>query len=148
MTTSASHPSWVELLQSHRDTVLSRWVDVAAATLAGRMTRSELERDCRDIFDGIVAAERPPAASGNGLTGDGYADLRGLLAEVSRTRARQGFTPTETAIRVFGLKEAVLVGPRGARTTPRATAASPPSRAASTTSACSCSRPTPPPARA
>lgn len=108
MTTSASHPSWVGFLQNHRDTVLTRWVDVAAATLAGRMTRSELERDCRDIFDGIVSAENASGGDDTGLAGDGYADLRGLLAEVSRTRARQGFTPTETAIGVFGLKEAVL----------------------------------------
>ncbi len=107
MTTSASHPSWVGILQSHRDTILARWVDVAAATLAGRMTRSELERDCRDIFTGILAAEGA-AAHDSGIAADGYADLRGLLGEVSRTRARQGFTPTETAIGVFGLKEAVL----------------------------------------
>ena len=107
MTTSASHPSWVGILQSHRDTILARWVDVAATTLAGRMTRSELERDCRDIFGGILAAEGA-AANDHSIAADGYADLRGLLGEVSRTRARQGFTPTETAIGVFGLKEAVL----------------------------------------
>jgi rsbT co-antagonist protein RsbR len=107
MTSSASHPSWVDLLRSNREAVLSRWVDVAAETLAGRMTRSELERDCRDIFDGIVAAEGA-GGNGSGLTSDSYSDVRGLLAEISRTRARQGFTPTETAIGVFGLKEAVL----------------------------------------
>ncbi len=108
MTTSAPDPSWVELLRTNREAVLSRWVDVAAATLAGRMTRSELERDCRDIFDGIVAAEEAAASGSGGVSGDAYADVRGLLAEVSRTRARQGFTPTETAVGVFGLKEAVL----------------------------------------
>ncbi len=106
MTSSASHPSWVEHLRTNRESVLTRWVDVAAATLAGRMTRSELERDCRDIFDGISAAEE--TAGGQGLASDAYADVRGLLADISRTRARQGFTPTETAVGVFGLKEAVL----------------------------------------
>ena len=34
--------------------------------------------------------------------------LRGLVAELSRARARQGFTPTETAVSVFALKSAVL----------------------------------------
>jgi rsbT co-antagonist protein RsbR len=36
------------------------------------------------------------------------ADLVGLLAELSRSRARQGFTATETAVSVFALKDAVL----------------------------------------
>ena len=35
--------------------------------------------------------------------------LRGLVAELEpRARARQGFTPTETAVSVFALKSAVL----------------------------------------
>ena len=34
--------------------------------------------------------------------------MRGLVAELSRARARQGFTPTETAVSVFALKSAVL----------------------------------------
>ena len=89
-------------------------IDVAAETLAGRMTRSELERDCRDIFDGIVAAEGA-GGNGSGLTSDAYSDVRGLLAEISRTRARQGFTPTETAVGVFGLKEAAIGVPAGWR---------------------------------
>ena len=113
MTTSASHPSWVELLQTHRDTVLTRWVDVAAATLAGRMTRSELERDCRDIFDGIVAAEgavrgrrqrarrrrlrRPPRPAGRGQPHPRPAGLhpdrdrrRGLRAQGGRAHGPRG----------------------------------------------------------
>lgn len=36
-----------------------------------------------------------------------YSDVRGLLAEFSRSRARQGFTPSETSRAVFGLKEAM-----------------------------------------
>lgn len=105
---AASHPTWVQFLTEHRDALLSRWADVASSTLAGRMTRSELERDVRDILDGILAAETGAVADGSALTDAAYADVRGLLAELSRTRARQGFTPTETAVGVFGLKEAAI----------------------------------------
>jgi rsbT co-antagonist protein RsbR len=105
---AASHPTWVQFLSANRDALLSRWAEVAASTMAGRMTRSELERDVRDILDGILAAEARTTTDGSALTDEAYADLRGLLAELSRTRARQGFTPTETAVGVFGLKEAAI----------------------------------------
>jgi rsbT co-antagonist protein RsbR len=105
---AASHPTWVQFLTENRDALLTRWVDAAASTLAGRMTRSELERDVRDIFDGILSAESQASTGRNALTDEAYADVRGLLAELSRTRARQGFTPTETAVGVFGLKEAAI----------------------------------------
>src|SRR4029079_8432164 len=36
------------------------------------------------------------------------AELRDVLAELSRSRARQGFSASETAISVFGLKDALL----------------------------------------
>lgn len=108
MTAAESRPTWVQFLTDNRDALLTRWTDAAAAHLAGRMTRAELERDVREILDGIVAAESRAAAGASALVDDSYADVRGLLTDLSRTRARQGFTPTETAIGVFGLKEAAM----------------------------------------
>jgi rsbT co-antagonist protein RsbR len=37
--------------------------------------------------------------------GEEFGEVRALLTELSRNRARQGFSPTETAISVFALKE-------------------------------------------
>ena len=42
------------------------------------------------------------------MDSDEYAEVRGLLAGVSQSRARQGFSPAETAVSVFALKDAVL----------------------------------------
>jgi rsbT co-antagonist protein RsbR len=68
------------------------------------MTRAELQRDVSEMLDGMIAA----TDGGQGHpTNDGSA-LRALLADLARTRARQGFTPTETAVSVFAVKEAVL----------------------------------------
>jgi rsbT co-antagonist protein RsbR len=106
--TAASQPTWVQFLTENRDVLLDRWAEVAASTLAGRMTRSELERDVRDILDGLLAAEAQASTDRSALADAAYADVRGLLAELSRTRARQGFTPTETAVGIFGLKEAAI----------------------------------------
>jgi rsbT co-antagonist protein RsbR len=108
MTAAASRPAWVQFLSDNREALLSRWTDVAAVALAGRMTRSELERDVREILEGILAAEAEASGDDTTLVDGAYADLRGLLTDLSRTRARQGFTPTETAIGVFGLKDAAI----------------------------------------
>ena len=39
---------------------------------------------------------------------DAYAPLRDTLADISRSRAIQGFTPTDTANFVFSLKEPIF----------------------------------------
>ena len=57
------------------------------------------------MFEAIVSV---PHDGERGLSDAAYADLRSLLSDLARTRARQGFTPTETAGGVFVLKEAVL----------------------------------------
>ncbi len=100
-----SGPGGWQILEDNRDKIVRRWSEAAAETSGGRMTLAELERDVRDIFDAIVAV---PHVSGRVLTDAAYADLRSLLADLARTRARQGFSPTETAVAVFALKGAVL----------------------------------------
>jgi rsbT co-antagonist protein RsbR len=94
-----------DVLTAERDAVIDRWTTVAAHGLAGRVTRAELERDVAEMFDALVTGS---AVGGADVSADSYAPLRSLLAELARARARQGFTPTETAVGVFAVKEAVL----------------------------------------
>jgi rsbT co-antagonist protein RsbR len=93
------------VLAEQRDAVVDRWTTAAAQGLAGRVTRAELERDVTEMFDALVAGN---ADAGTDVGADGYGRLRSLLSELARARARQGFTPTETAVGVFAVKEAVL----------------------------------------
>jgi rsbT co-antagonist protein RsbR len=44
----------------------------------------------------------------DGTTGPAWSEPRNLLGEISRSRALQGFTSTETATFVFSLKEPLL----------------------------------------
>ncbi|MET8674832.1 STAS domain-containing protein [Streptomyces albidoflavus] len=92
----------VELLADHEDDFVTQWVATVGESLSGRLSNAELERELRDLY----AALRSGLASG-ALTSreDGFAEIRSLLVELSRNRARQGFTPTETAISVFALKQ-------------------------------------------
>ncbi|PRY45120.1 STAS domain-containing protein [Umezawaea tangerina] len=94
-----------ELLRENADVLIGRWVESAAASTRGRSTSAELERDFRELFTAVL-----PVASGDGrdLSGNGYAEIRSLLEELSRTRARQNFSPAETASSVFALKEPVF----------------------------------------
>jgi rsbT co-antagonist protein RsbR len=94
-----------DVLTAERAAVVDRWTTVAAHGLAGRVTRAELERDVTEMFDALVTGS---AGGGADVSADSYAPLRSLLAELARARARQGFTPTETAVGVFAVKEAVL----------------------------------------
>ncbi|WP_245966229.1 STAS domain-containing protein [Sphaerisporangium album] len=91
------------LLRDNEDGILDRWVQISNEPLLGRVNESETRRELHEIYRVLLQSlSRPEAAS----------ELRGLLAELSRNRARQGFTPSETAVSVYGLKEAVyeLIG--------------------------------------
>jgi len=97
---------WPELLRDHRDAVLARWTEAVQSTLAGRMTASESSHDIQEVYDALLAG-----ASGGDqrdVRATSFDGLRALLADLARARARQGFSPTETAVSVFALKDAVL----------------------------------------
>lgn len=98
--------SWSSLLRENRDEVMDTWSRIVEAGLAGRMTRNELSRDLREIYEGLLAGSADSAAED--VRGGAYDGLRALVADLGRARARQGFSPTEAALSVFALKQAVL----------------------------------------
>jgi rsbT co-antagonist protein RsbR len=93
------------LVRSGEQELLDRWVDAAAASLQGRLTRAELEQACRDLLAVLAPALD---AAGLDIRSDAYASARALLGEMSRDRARRGFSPSETATDIFALKEALF----------------------------------------
>jgi rsbT co-antagonist protein RsbR len=92
----------VSLLQDNRERIAVAWLDAAAAELRGRSTRAELEREQADVFEALLSGL---STGGSTLAEPAFDGLRGILASVSAARARQGFSPRETAIGVFALKE-------------------------------------------
>ncbi|TDC03061.1 STAS domain-containing protein [Nonomuraea longispora] len=77
-----------ELLRDHEEQVVNRWAQSVDAP------RDELLELYRAILGAIEQG------------GGDLADLRGLLTELSRSRARVGYSPAETSKAVFGLKGA------------------------------------------
>ncbi|MGW3604687.1 STAS domain-containing protein [Micromonospora sp. NPDC005161] len=94
------------LLGGHAERVTQRWTEIVARSLRGRLSQAELRRQVQDLHSALVAAGEHGAID---LSADNAAELRAALSDLSRGRARQGFSATETAISVFALKE-VLVG--------------------------------------
>ena len=87
-------------LRDHHDKVVSRWSELVATSARGRTSLDEVRRELSDIYALVirVLADADEHAVG---------ELRAALEELSRGRARDGYTPSETALAVFSLKEAV-----------------------------------------
>ena len=97
----------VALVTEQRETILARWRELLTDTGGGggRIKDAELQKQCRDFLTAFTRGLETGAAS---ATGEAFASTRDLLSEVSRSRANQGFTPSETAMFVFSLKEPLL----------------------------------------
>ncbi|MEU8561254.1 STAS domain-containing protein [Streptomyces cyaneofuscatus] len=94
----------VGLLSADRERVESEWIDSVAGSLKGRISKAEVDRELRELYAALVEAL---ASGGEDARGDNLSETRALLTELSRNRARQGFTPSETAISVLALKTAL-----------------------------------------
>src|SRR5580693_6826892 len=87
-------------LRDHQDKVVGRWCELVAAGIRGRSSAVELRAELEDLYTLVL---RVMAGADEQAAGE----LRAALDEMSRSRARNGFTPRETALGVFSLKDAV-----------------------------------------
>jgi rsbT co-antagonist protein RsbR len=87
-------------LRDNHDKVVGRWSQLVAAGLHGRSSPEEVRRELEDLYSLIIRD-----LSGTDEHAGG--ELRAVLDELSRSRARNGFTPSETALSVFSLKDSV-----------------------------------------
>ncbi len=91
------------LLERHEKDVLNEWVDQQLAAVTRRrdlVNDQELREDSRRF----LAIFRQAAQNESGADAD-WDEARAFLEDLSRTRARQGFSPSETATFVFSLKQ-------------------------------------------
>ncbi|MGW2962296.1 STAS domain-containing protein [Streptomyces sp. NPDC001220] len=91
----------VRLLSDGDRDLAAEWVAEVSASLGSRVSAAEVDRELRELYEALVAALREGAAD---VHSDQMYEVRALLTELSRNRARQGFSPSETAIGVFTLK--------------------------------------------
>ena len=102
----ATNSKLLELVGKYEQEILLSWLkeQLSAITLrADLMPESELRQQSKEF----LATFREGLAGGDlkDITGKEWAQARLLLENGSRSRARQGFTPSETATFIFSLKQ-------------------------------------------
>ena len=90
----------VKFLQERDQELIDSWVETVSGTLGRRVSRGELERELGELFCAVLEVL--------GSVVDDRSEIRRLLTEMSGSLARQGLSPTDTAVSVFSLKTAVL----------------------------------------
>jgi len=92
-----------EILNADTDQFLAAWVASQKDALSARpelLSREQLARQSRDV----IAVLAPALASGAPIADPAWDRTRDALTQVSSERARQGFSPSETATFVLSLK--------------------------------------------
>ena len=106
---SAASPRIADLIAKNSKSLLDEWLAHQRKSTA---TRSDLigDSELAEQSKRFLAAFETGVESGtlDDTTGDEWADARDLLSEISRSRATQGFSPTETASFVFSLKQPIF----------------------------------------
>jgi rsbT co-antagonist protein RsbR len=95
----------LDVLRKHEADILAEWI-AQQATGASSRGRSFHEGEQREHSIALLSAMRDALQSGGGtdVLSAPWSKAREHLSELSRSRARQGHTPIETATFVFSLK--------------------------------------------
>ena len=94
-----------DVLQADEAGILQQWIDGqinAAGFRSDRISRQEVSDQSRRFLALLRDAVRTGETD---IQGPPWLGAREMLAELSRTRAQQGFSPSETATFVFSLKQ-------------------------------------------
>jgi rsbT co-antagonist protein RsbR len=96
-----------EILKKHQTEIQSDWIKEMSATNRRKdlMTDAELKQQTTDMIAGIAEASK--GGNVTDITASAYAPIRELLSSISASRAKQGFSPSETAGFVLSLKQPI-----------------------------------------
>ena len=95
-----------QTISQHHDSVLRDWISLQTQSASRRMSASEekqLEAHSREFLGALRQAVQ--GGVGRDTLTPEWANVRELLSRISATRATAGYTPVETAVFVFSLKE-------------------------------------------
>ncbi len=94
-----------EIVRKYENEMLAEWLAQQSASFRrDLMPEEDLRRQSQQFLSAFAATLRNGGARAD-VQAPAWSELRTLLAEISRMRLRQGFTPTEMATFVFSLKQ-------------------------------------------
>jgi rsbT co-antagonist protein RsbR len=101
-----------EIIAQNEEQIRSEWLRDMSKTLqrSDLMSKVELEEQSRSVLNAVVEGVR--ISGPTNFTAKGWATARELLQEISSSRARQGFSPTEVATFVLSLKQPLFAAIR------------------------------------
>ena len=94
------------LVSKHEAKVLTSWVQsqIAFGSLrSGQIKEDELKAQSKEFLR--LFGEGLKSGAVDDITGPAWSATRDMLGDLSRSRALQGFTPSETATFIFSMKE-------------------------------------------
>jgi rsbT co-antagonist protein RsbR len=98
----------IRTIASEEGEILAGWLSLlktGGSLQSGRIREAELETQAKSVLGLLRDALR---SGGTKADGEAYGALRDTLGDISRSRAIQGFTPTDTANFVLSLKEPIF----------------------------------------
>jgi rsbT co-antagonist protein RsbR len=106
--------SLFRLVQQHEKTLVDEWIRAqqgAKRSAKGAGTVQQLTAESTEFLRRFV---RGLASGQADIANPAWEETREFLGDLSRSRAKQGFTPSETAVFVFSLKEPLFARMRAA----------------------------------
>lgn len=102
----AGKSPFIQVIETHEADLLESWV-AAQQTLTTRRKDLLKDADLREQSRQLLHELRKALHAGNAddIRRHEWDGVRELLGELSRTRAKQGFTPSETATFIFSMKQ-------------------------------------------
>lgn len=101
-----------EIISRNEESIRTDWIKHMTKSVqrADLMSNLELDEQSRALLGALAAG----SASGNAedIAGPAWAPTREMLQDISASRARQGFTPGETATFVLSLKQPLFMAIR------------------------------------
>jgi rsbT co-antagonist protein RsbR len=97
-----------EIISRNEDRIRTDWVRdmTSAVQRPDLMSSAELKEQSTALLKAI--AKGTASRQGTDVSSAQYAEVREMLQEISASRARQGFTPSETAMFVLSLKQVLF----------------------------------------
>jgi rsbT co-antagonist protein RsbR len=101
---ATSNTQLASAIEAHEQQILQNWTATlrqGGALESGRLKEAELSSQAKTFFAQLRTAIRE---GGLDVRSSAYDAVKAQLAEISRSRAIKGFSPSETALFVFSLK--------------------------------------------
>src|SRR2546422_5525725 len=96
----------IDLVARNENEILEEWLRTQAASGARKLgDEGQLRQESQKFLGLLRTALQAANGAAEDLQGSQWAPVREFLENIARSRARQGYTPSETASFVFSLKQ-------------------------------------------